>query len=121
MNPPALEAGQALCRLAEIEDGEARGFTLGSGSEALELLVVREGERAYCYVNSCPHIGSPLEWNPDDFMSPDGSHIMCHTHGALFCIKDGRCISGPCTGDRLTAMPIRIESDGAIHLDLPGT
>ena len=119
MTLPAAEGGKPLCRLIDIEDGEAKGITLGSGAEPLELLVVREGEAAYCYVNSCPHVGTPLEFNPDDFMSPDGGFLMCHTHGALFRIEDGHCVAGPCAGDRLTALPIRIEKDGALYLDGP--
>ena len=106
------EAGRRpLCRLDEIEDGEGRGFTLGEGVDALEVVVVREGDRIYGYVNSCPHTGTPLEWVENEFMSEDGGHIMCHTHGALFQIEDGHCIAGPCIGD--TLQPLAVEVDGA--------
>ena len=37
--PPAT-AGHVLCRLDDIEDGQAKGFTLGSGRDARELFVV---------------------------------------------------------------------------------
>ena len=67
------EAGRRpLCRL-----GEGRGFTLGEGVDALEVVVVREGDRVYGYVNSCPHTGTPLEWVENEFMSEDGGHIRC--------------------------------------------
>jgi len=108
------QAGEILCRLDEIADGAAKGFELGDGPEAcepLEIFVVRAGPRAYAYRNVCPHTGSPLDWQPDDFMSEDASHVMCHTHGALFEIADGFCIAGPCAGDRLR--PVAIEIDGA--------
>jgi nitrite reductase/ring-hydroxylating ferredoxin subunit len=100
-----------LCRLDEIEDGEGRGFTLGEGPEALEIVVVREDARVYGYVNSCPHTGTPLEWLPDQFMSEDGGHILCHTHGALFRIEDGYCVAGPCAGDALR--PVAVTREGA--------
>jgi nitrite reductase/ring-hydroxylating ferredoxin subunit len=113
----------ALCRLDEIEDGEGRGFTLGEGPEALELVVLREGGRVFGYVNSCPHTGTPLEWLPDQFMSEDGGHILCHTHGALFRIEDGHCVAGPCAGDALR--PVAVERDAAdqvvLVLESPGT
>ena len=97
-----------LCRLDEIEDGEARGFTIGAGSEARDIFVVREGERVFGYVNSCPHIGTPLDWVPDQFMTADGGHIICATHGALFQIEDGICIGGPCHGDRLKTVEVAV-------------
>jgi nitrite reductase/ring-hydroxylating ferredoxin subunit len=102
---------RVLCRIDEIEDGEGKGLTLGEGPDALEIVVVREGERVYGYVNSCPHTGTPLEWIEDEFMSEDGGHILCHTHGALFRIEDGHCVAGPCAGDALT--PVAVERDGA--------
>jgi nitrite reductase/ring-hydroxylating ferredoxin subunit len=103
--------GQVLCRLDEIPDGTAKGFDLGGCDEPLEIFVVREGPRIFAYMNVCPHTGSPLDWQPDDFMSEDGCNIMCHTHGALFEVADGFCIAGPCAGDQLT--PVKVEVDAA--------
>lgn len=99
-----------LCRLADIEDGEGRSFVLGEGLERRDIVVVRDGARVYGYVNSCPHLGSPLEMQPDRFMTADGSYILCHLHGALFEIETGRCIAGPCAGQRLT--PVELEIHG---------
>ncbi|MGF1608140.1 MAG: Rieske (2Fe-2S) protein [Kiloniellales bacterium] len=105
-----MQVGTVLCRLDEIEDGAARGFTLETAEGPLDIFVVREGARAYGYVNACPHVGTPLDWQPHDFMSEDGSHIQCATHGALFRIEDGACIAGPCAGDRLQAVEIAVEA-----------
>lgn len=112
-------AGEILCRLEEIADGAARGFDLGGGADApepLEIFVVRAGAHAYAYRNVCPHTGSPLDWQPDDFMSEDASHIMCHTHGALFEIADGFCVAGPCAGDQLSPVAIEIDRAGNVVL-----
>jgi nitrite reductase/ring-hydroxylating ferredoxin subunit len=65
------------------------------------ILVPREGD-VYGYVNRCLHTGAPFNWMPDAFLSLDGAHIQCATHDALFTIADGRCITGPCPGSRLT-------------------
>ena len=108
-----------LCRLEEIEDGEGRGFTLGEGAEAVDVVVVREGTRVYGYVNSCPHTGTPLDWTPDQFMSEDGGHILCATHGALFRIEDGHCLAGPCIGDSLTAASVALDGEGRVVLRRP--
>ena len=116
MTSRPAKAGQVLCRLAEIEDGEGKGFVLGEGLDQLDIVVLRAGERVFGYVNSCPHTGTPLEWIEDEFMSEDGGHVMCHTHGALFQVEDGYCIAGPCAGDRLTPISLEVDAEGQVIL-----
>lgn len=113
---PKVKRETILCRLDDIEDGEGKGFVLGEGTMRREILVVREEEAVYGYENVCPHAGTPLDWEPDRFMSADGSYLMCHTHGALFRIEDGYCVAGPCAGMSLTPVVVRLAEDGAIHL-----
>ena len=103
----------ALCALNDIEDGAAKGFALPSGRD---IFVVREGGRVYGYENSCPHQGTPLDWTPDTFISEDSGLILCATHGAQFQIADGVCVSGPCMGDRLTAVAVRVDGAGNLVL-----
>src|SRR5690349_16397385 len=114
-----------LCLLDEIPDGTGRGFTLKSGDpgdpRGLDILVVRSRDRAFGYVNSCPHARSPLDWSPDRFMSRNGRHIQCATHGALFEIKTGRCISGPCVGKHLTPVSVIVTGDGRVIAPETGT
>ncbi len=110
------QVGQVLCRLEEIPDGTAKGFDLGGDDEPLEFLVVREGAHVFSYINVCPHTGSPLDWQPDDFMSEDGCNIMCHTHGALFEVEDGFCIAGPCAGDQLRPVTVEVNAAGNVVL-----
>ena len=104
-----------LCRLDEIPEGEGLGFTLGQGSERTLIAVFRQGERVHGYVNSCPHVGTPLDLIPDRFMTFDKRHILCATHGARFRVYDGYCFAGPCQGARLEAVPVRI-ADGMVIL-----
>ena len=103
---------RALCRIEEIPDGGARGFPPLPGG-FIGLFAVRRGERVMVYVNSCPHIGTPLDWAPDRFLSRDGTRIVCSTHGAEFEPMTGECVRGPCFGDRLEAVIIEIR-DGTI-------
>jgi nitrite reductase/ring-hydroxylating ferredoxin subunit len=107
------QAGRRLlCRVADIPDGGAKGFPAAPGGFT-GLLAVRQGDSVLVYVNSCPHIGTPLDWTPDRFLSADGSRIVCATHGAEFRIADGVCLLGPCRGDRLEAVPVAV-IDGAV-------
>ncbi len=93
-----------LCTLDELPEGSARGFERGE----LPLFLVRKAGAVHAYINSCPHIGVPLEWMPDQFLNSSGELIQCATHGALFVIETGLCIAGPCTGDALEPLPISI-------------
>lgn len=101
-----------LCRIDDIPDGGSRGFAPAPGGFT-GLFAVRQGHDVFVYVNSCPHIGVPLDWAPDRFLTADGKRIICATHGAQFGIRDGVCVSGPCIGDHLMAVDVTIE-DGAV-------
>ncbi len=113
-NTPTAEATRALCRVEDIPDGGAKGFPPAPGGFT-GLLAIRQGSAVFVYVNSCPHIGTPLDWTPDRFLSADGSRIICATHGAEFQIADGVCIRGPCRGDSLEPVMIQI-NDGTIFV-----
>jgi nitrite reductase/ring-hydroxylating ferredoxin subunit len=104
----------ALCRLDEIDDPGAKGFTLLP--EPREIFVVRRGGEVYAYINSCPHIGTPLEFRPDQFLTRDRTEILCSTHGARFEIATGRCIAGPCRGKSLAPVAVTV-LEGWITLD----
>lgn len=107
-----------LCTLPDIADGQAKGFCLGEGVDRFDVLVARRGHDVFAYVNSCPHRGTPLDWRPDHFMSPDGTLLQCATHGARFRVDNGFCVYGPCVGSRLTQLPARIEN-GDVIVDRP--
>ena len=101
-----------LCRLEDIPDGESRGFGPSPGGFT-GLFAIRRGGQVVVYVNSCPHIGVPLDWMPHRFLSTDGKRIICSTHGAEFRIEDGLCLRGPCLGEKLEAVMIEIK-DGEV-------
>jgi nitrite reductase/ring-hydroxylating ferredoxin subunit len=101
-----------LCRVDDIPDGGAQGFPAPAGGFT-GLFAVRQGDRVVVYVNACPHVGVPLDWAPNRFLTADGDRIICATHGAEFGIADGVCIRGPCFGERLEAVMIQIK-DGLL-------
>jgi nitrite reductase/ring-hydroxylating ferredoxin subunit len=101
------ETERVLCRMEEIPDPGARGFASAPGS-FFGLFAVRKAGQVHVYVNSCPHIGLPLEPLPDRFLDTRRQLIVCSAHGARFRIEDGGCVSGPCLGQHLEAVPVRI-------------
>ncbi len=106
---------RTLCAVTAIPDGTARGFRPAPGGFT-GLLALRQGEQVRVYANSCPHLGTPLDWAPDQFFSRDGRHLVCATHGALFTPETGLCVAGPCEGRSLEPIAFTIE-DGRITVD----
>jgi len=106
---------RALCRLDDIAERGAKGFSLTDADGPGEIFLVRAQGQVYGYVNSCPHIGTPLEFLPDRFLTRDRRQILCSTHGARFEIETGRCVAGPCRGRFLRALRLKVE-DGVILL-----
>jgi len=74
-----------------------------------EGFLIRFNGSLRAYRNSCPHMGSPLDWLPGQFFSEDGNELVCHTHDARFNPADGACISGPCPNG-LSELPFRIKN-----------
>jgi nitrite reductase/ring-hydroxylating ferredoxin subunit len=106
-----------LCALTEIPEGDSTGFLIAEGGIRHDLIAVRQDRQVFIYRNSCPHIGAPLDFAPGRFLNPDKTHILCSTHGALFRIADGFCVTGPCLGDSLEAVMASVEDD-AVFVDL---
>ena len=97
-----------LCRLDEIPDGDSNRFIAEVNGIRRGYLAVRQGAKVFVYGNRCPHIGSPLDFQPGKFLNLEKTHIMCSTHGALFRIEDGYCISGPCAGKSLPRCAVEV-------------
>lgn len=75
------------------------------------LLVVHDYKGVHVFLNRCPHLGVPLQWQDDSFLDADGAFIRCATHGALFERDTGFCVQGPCAGASLWQIESRIEND----------
>lgn len=80
----------------ETSQGEQEGF------------VIRLAGEVRAYINSCPHTGVTLNWSDEQFFDIDHKFIHCSLHGALFEPLNGRCIRGPCAGDSLQAIPLKL-------------
>jgi nitrite reductase/ring-hydroxylating ferredoxin subunit len=113
----ASAAPVALCPVAAIAAGRARGFDPTRSGEDT-VFVVQSGAGLRVFLNKCPHQGVPLEYRKDAFLSGDGEHIMCYAHGARFERQTGRCIHGPCLGESLQPLPHRV-AEGWVWLDDP--
>ncbi len=106
---------KTLCHQQELLEGQSKGFQIDASHS---LFAVRKNQNIYLYKNSCPHLGIELEWLEDQFLDADNQLIQCSTHGALFLIEDGQCVSGPCQGQSLEAFPFILNENGEIEIEL---
>ena len=107
MTTPAIP----LCALDAIAEPGSRAFDVGG----LEGFIVRHNGLVLAYRDSCPHTGAPLAWTPDGYLDADGALIQCALHGALFLPDSGECVHGPCLGQSLVPLPVRVQ-DGLVLL-----
>lgn len=98
-------------RLADIPEGEARGFDAPDGRS---ILLARSSAGVFAADNLCPHA-------QQDF---DGGRVKAHIlfcphHGARFDLRDGRAIGGV-AGGPIRVYTVTIEGDEAVVALPPG-
>ena len=106
-----MDTPYAICAVRDIPNRRSKGFHLSlRNADGIEkpwhILIVRWDRKLYGYVNRCPHQGVHLDWERDQFLDPNGTHLICGKHGARFDVTTGECIEGPCVNARLE--PVRL-------------
>ena len=96
-----------LCQIDDLAEMQTIELDIGDN----KLFAIRKDNQVHAYWNNCPHLGIPLNWMPEKFLDLDGSLIQCSSHGALFQIDSGECIAGPCIGDQLKPVEVRVEGN----------
>lgn len=104
-----------LLTLQDLEDGDSTAVVAKIDGVKTSLIMVRQGPQVFAYINVCPHIGAPLDFEPGRFLNLEKDLIQCALHGALFTIESGNCVAGPCEGKHLTAVSTKIK-DGGVFL-----
>jgi nitrite reductase/ring-hydroxylating ferredoxin subunit len=113
----ASSSQNRLCGLDDIRDGEAIAVDVmlpEYGEESVILL--RQNDRVNAWLNICPHAGRRLDWAPGKFLISRGM-LVCAAHGASFNIDNGECIGGPCKGESLRTVAVKVEH-GDVVLDV---
>ena len=112
---------KTLCTLeqfelfAEPQKPDCDIKTLGITRNDDAYIIVKQSSTFHAFINRCPHLQIPLEWQEHHFLDNDTQLLRCATHGALFLVSNGECVSGPCTGESL--IPVHIEiSNNSIAL-----
>lgn len=108
-----------ICHVDDIAEETSKEFFVETDTGEQSIFGVRKDGIVTFYKNNCPHLGVPLNLQPDGFLDMENAFIMCSTHGALFKIDDGECVHGPCLGQSLTIIPHRVE-DGQVFVSALG-
>jgi len=107
-----------VCSLAELGDPDARDFLVGDGEWPFRGFVLQRDGALHAYANICPHRRHPLDFPPGRFLTEQGKLIRCGSHGALFLSETGECVFGPCVGQSLLKLDLRVEA-GTILVRAP--
>ncbi len=107
-----------ICAREQLQDsGFAARFVVEFDGRNLDAFAIAFRGEVHAYVNSCPHRGTTLDWEPGQVFDHSGIYLVCATHGALFEPDSGRCVGGPCQGASLTRIQVQ-ESAGQVLLAL---
>ncbi|NQV87874.1 MAG: Rieske 2Fe-2S domain-containing protein [Woeseiaceae bacterium] len=104
----------------ELADPGCREFSIGDGDWPFRGFVIRQGDDIFAYQNFCVHVGHPLNWSPNRFLTRDGSAIICASHGATYEIETGHCFAGPGSGKSLRKVAVSVRG-GVVFVSGPNS
>lgn len=104
-------AEKLLCQLDDLPEEGSKEFEFGDNS----FFAVRQYSQIFVYRNICPHVGTALNWQEDQFLDNENRFIQCGSHGALFEIETGLCVAGPCSGQSLQVVAHEVR-DGVVYI-----
>ncbi len=105
---------------SELAAGSVRVVSLAPGWNGVprEAIVLRDREGVVrAFENLCRHLPIPLDAGSREFLDETGRHLVCATHGALYAIGNGVCVSGPCGGKSLFAIDVEIDEGVVVLVD----
>jgi nitrite reductase/ring-hydroxylating ferredoxin subunit len=105
-------------QLSELENPGCREFSIGDGDWPFRGFVIRQGDDVFAYQNFCVHVGHPLNWSPNNFLTKDKTAIICASHGATYRIDSGECFAGPGAGKTLRKVDVSVRH-GVIYVSGP--
>lgn len=109
MRQESREGGRLIARVDDLQPGRVKKFWLICQKYRLDAFLVNDRGNFHAYVNRCRHMATPLDFVRDEFLSDDGRFLQCYTHGALYEFATGVCVEGPCKGETLYRLPVRVD------------
>ena len=100
VSPFALSRGGSWIEAAALNDVPEAGLVVVEVA-GQSVLVSRRGGRVSAFVNSCAHLGMPLDQG-----HVEGGALTCPHHGFRYDLATGECLTAPTVA--LTAVPARV-------------
>ena len=108
----------SLITFEQIPDGGLVEVEADIDGAVESLIVHRQGDAVRAWLNVCPHAGRRRDYAPGQFLKSKEGQLVCAVHGASFELAAGECTAGPCRGDRLRDIPVKVEG-GQVLLATP--
>lgn len=106
-----MAASRPLTTLDSLPDGGLAEIEAVVDGDAESLVLHRRGDGVRAWLNVCPHAGRRLDWAPGQFLVSGEGLLVCAAHGASFELERGECVAGPCRGQALRAVPVRVQGN----------
>jgi nitrite reductase/ring-hydroxylating ferredoxin subunit len=115
MPEAAPDGALPLCASGALEEaGKACVFDVLLWRAPARAFALRFEGRVVAYLNRCAHVPTEMDWRPGEFLDDERRFILCSMHGAVYEPTTGRCIAGPCAGERLMRIEV-MERDGQVY------
>ena len=105
----------AIAQLDSLPEDEPVAFDAEVEGAQESLILLRRGDEVRAWLNICPHAGRRLDWSPGKFLRSKDGLLVCAAHGASFELVEGGCVAGPCRGQALRSVSLRVE-DGEVRI-----
>ena len=109
MRDESRHGARVISQVEDLSPGSVKKFWIICQKYRVNGFLVNERGNFHAYVNRCRHMPTPLDFIRDQFVSADGKYLMCYTHGALYEFATGLCVDGPCKGQALYRLPVRVD------------
>jgi nitrite reductase/ring-hydroxylating ferredoxin subunit len=114
MERESRAGARIVARVGEMKPGSVKKFRLICQKYRVDAFLINYDGRFHAYVNRCRHMTTPLDFVRYQFFTDDGRHLICMTHGALYDPQNGLCVDGPCKGQSLYSLPVRVDGDDVL-------
>ncbi|HUC98945.1 MAG TPA: Rieske 2Fe-2S domain-containing protein [Candidatus Polarisedimenticolaceae bacterium] len=109
MRDESRDGARVISQVEDLSPGSVKKFWIICQNHRVDGFLMNERGNFHAYVNRCRHMPTPLDFIRDQFVSDDGKYLMCYTHGALYEFATGLCVDGPCKGQALYRLPVRVD------------
>jgi nitrite reductase/ring-hydroxylating ferredoxin subunit len=107
-----------LAKVTDVPNGKSLKIYFQRSGKMVEGFLACYQGKIVAYENECRHLPVSLDYGLGRFFTRDGKFFICQTHSALYDPLTGLCTDGPCVGEKLRPIRIRV-AGGKIWLAEP--